>query len=61
MRGWDTIVDFAKELQLNHTHHGPQLIPLCEIWRLRERQERPVATTALVCSMRLTNANGPQI
>ena len=38
-----------------------QLIPLCGIWRLRIKQELPVATTALVCPMHLTNANGPQI
>ena len=50
MRGWDTIVDFTKEPQLTHTHHGPQSIPLCGIWRLRERQEWSVATTAFSLS-----------
>ena len=39
MCGWDTIVDFAKEPQLTHKHHGPQSILLCEIWHSQKKQD----------------------
>ena len=50
--------DFTRELQLIFIFHGLQLILLCGIWCLLERQKQSVAATALALPLNLTNANG---